>query len=89
MNDGKRTSSFVRKVQKVAVITGLERACVVVLCALEDLCERREVHTEWHGSVASWKTALSQLRKADQLYDLTHLYFLNPVDSSFTATSAT
>ncbi len=47
------TFGLVDEVEDVCLVCGFEGADVVVLGALEDLCESREVDAERHGAVTA------------------------------------
>ena len=48
-----RTFCFVSEGEDVGIVAGFEGTNVIVLCTLEDLCERGEVDTEGYRAVTA------------------------------------
>ncbi len=48
-----QTFCLVSEGKDVSIVAGFESANVIVLCTLEDLCERGEVDTEGYGAVTA------------------------------------
>ena len=51
--DRARTLCLVSEGEDIGIVAGFKGTDVVVLCALEDLCEGGEVDTEGYGAVAA------------------------------------